>query len=204
MVPSKQQWALRISFICAHIFALLIRDEERCVCSEASFWISSEGPVFSWCLFNVSIAYSTSMLEWPLVGGTKGVRPTLFVLGNVRSARKWRRTFGGNAVSGWLLARKIWYMLFEDAKYPVSMKQGTFSHVLWMYWMPVKGDTWLFETVHSGTFGPTAYDGGRGWNEFQLRSVWGSRGTTAYHSGSYWGPRPWVQFPSRRVQGLMS
>ena len=49
-------------YLCPY-FALLKRDEERCVCSEASFWISSEGPVFSWCLFNVSIAYSTSMLE---------------------------------------------------------------------------------------------------------------------------------------------
>ena len=35
---------------------------------------------------------------------------------------------------------------------------------VWKYWLPGRGDTWLFETVHLGTSGPTARDGGRGWN----------------------------------------
>ena len=102
MVPSKQRLALGSSFYLCPYFCFCWRNEEECVCSEALLRLLGKySTCFIRCLFNVSNAYPTSMLKWPLVGGMSRVQSALFVFEKARSADV-KVYFWWSAVSGWL------------------------------------------------------------------------------------------------------
>ena len=168
MVPNKQRRALGISFICAHTFAFA--DEKRRDAFAYRHYLDSWGravPVFIWCLINGEHRISDVYVGVTTCWRNKGVRPTLFVFENARSAIGWRCTFGGMQWADDFLACKIWYLLFEDALDPGSMKQGAFSHVFGCF-----GYLW------------------RGTHDYLRRYIWNFRSST-YRSWRWPGVK-WI------------